>query len=192
MQVEPCQVFLSYSRNDRLVVEPIAKILRVTRSVIFRDEDSIPLGQQWESVIGESLMACHTVVVFWSTAASDSKAVAFEYSYGIQLKKDIVPVLLDDTPLEEVLQKYQYLDFREVVRSGKTAAIAAKTSAVAAIGWVPHISSILWSTTLLNLVLDIQTHGIGVEWNSETEAKVANMLSSRLDGIVTHVEKRDA
>ncbi|MGE0645659.1 MAG: toll/interleukin-1 receptor domain-containing protein [Nitrospira sp.] len=187
----PCNVFLSYSRHDRLVVEPIAKILRVTRSVIFRDEDSIPLGKRWESVIGASLISCHTVIVFWSTAASDSKAVASEYSRGIQLKKDIVPVLLDDTPLDEALAKYQCLDFREVVRSGQTAAIMIKTSAVVGTFYIPGIDSALWSAKLLKLLLDAQKDGIGVKWNKETETLVANMLSSRLDGTVDQVPDGD-
>lgn len=188
----PCHVFLSYSRHDRLVVEPIAKILRVTRSVIFRDEDSIPLGKRWESVIGESLIACHTVIVFWSTAASDSKAVASEYLRGIQLQKDIVPVLLDDTPLDEALARHQYLDFREVVRSGQTAAIMLKTSAGIVAGYLPGLGYALWSATLLKLLLDAQKHGIGVKWNGETEALVAKMLSSRLDGTVDQVPGDDA
>src|SRR4051812_9884686 len=115
-------VFISYSRLDKAVVAPIAGLLRVTDAAVFRGEESIPLGKKWDLVISESIQSCRTLLVFWSAAAADSKAVEAEYTMAIEALKDVVPVLIDDTPLTDRLSEYQAIDFRGVVQAGKNRA----------------------------------------------------------------------
>lgn len=178
---QSCDVFLSYSRLDRAVVAPIAKLLRVTHACVFRDEDSIPLGKRWDEVISEALTACHTVVVFWSVAAADSKAVAAEYTRALRLGKNIVPVLLDDTPVVKALARYQWLDFREFIQEGRELAIKAEVyAATAAVGWAP-LGQAAGTARLYRLLYKAQAEGFGVIWDEETERQIVSLLSSRLD-----------
>jgi hypothetical protein len=109
------QIFVSYSHADRDFVKPITDLIRVAGVRVFRDEDSIAPGKQWKLVISKSLTSCRTVLVFWSSNAARSKAVEGEYRRAVDRKKDVVPVLLDDTPLPEALSTYQWIDFRQAV-----------------------------------------------------------------------------
>jgi hypothetical protein len=51
-------------------------------------------------------------VVFWSANAAASDAVRYEYMHGATLKKDIAPILMDDTPMTPELSQFQAIDFR--------------------------------------------------------------------------------
>ena len=116
-QATDWQIFISYSHKDLSIVQPLAQLIRISGAAVFRDEDSIQPGKRWALVIAESLEACRTVVVFWSENASLSKAVEDEYRTGIEKRKDVVPVLLDDTVLPLALSEYQWIDMRDVVKS---------------------------------------------------------------------------
>ena len=105
-------VFISYSRSDRNIVAPIVELMRVTGIRVFRDEDSIAPGKRWRIMIAESLSAAKTAVVFWCAHSAGSDAVKLEYKTAIELNKDVVPILLDDTALNDELREYQWIDFR--------------------------------------------------------------------------------
>lgn len=93
-------VFVSYSRLDREIVVPLTQLMRITGGNVFRDEDSINFGKQWRVVVAESLASARTVLVFWSGNSATSEAVQVEYTQAIAQGKDIVPVVLDDSPLQ--------------------------------------------------------------------------------------------
>ncbi|BBL77490.1 toll/interleukin-1 receptor domain-containing protein [Methylomagnum ishizawai] len=105
-------VFISYSRMDRNIVAPITDLMRITGAKVFRDEDSILPGKKWKIIITESLNSARTVVVFWCGHSAQSDAVKFEYKTAIELNKDVVPILLDETVLSDELREYQWIDFR--------------------------------------------------------------------------------
>jgi hypothetical protein len=98
------------------VVVPLVAIMRSAGSHVFLDTDSIAPGKRWEDVIGTAIETCDQVMVFWCAHASQSDEVRKEYTYGLERKREICPVLLDDTGLSEPLQPFQWIDFRDVVR----------------------------------------------------------------------------
>jgi hypothetical protein len=108
-------VFVSYSRADRDLVGPITTVLRITAVSVFRDEDSITPGKKWADEISRAISSSAKVVVFWSLAASQSSAVADECSMAIGFEKDVVPVLLDGTPLSTRLQPYEWVDLQPMI-----------------------------------------------------------------------------
>lgn len=111
----PALVFISYSRADREVVAPLAELLRAGGAQVFRDEDNLTPGQPWQVVLTENLEAAQSVLVFWSGNAAQSLAVQQEYSTALSQGKDVVPVLLDDTPLVSELAAYHWVDLRSFV-----------------------------------------------------------------------------
>jgi uncharacterized protein YcfJ len=111
------KIFVSYSHADIHIVRPLTELIRVTGVGAFRDEDSIPKGARWQMVISDSIAYCKTLIVFWSARAAISEAMASEYNLAIHLHKDVVPVLLDGTPLNEALLEYQWIDLREILSS---------------------------------------------------------------------------
>jgi hypothetical protein len=55
------------------------------------------------------------VVIFWCDHASRSDEVAKEWKAAIEQQKDLLPLLLDATPLPSELGEFQWIDFRETV-----------------------------------------------------------------------------
>ena len=117
MSQKDWNIFISYSRKDREIVAPLTTLMRITGASVFRDEDCITPGKQWRVVLTESLSAARTVVVFWSENSAESGPVRDEFSSAIESEKDVVPVVLDDTPVNESLSDYQWLDFRPMIAS---------------------------------------------------------------------------
>jgi TIR domain len=115
MPSESTNVFVSYSHADFLLVSPVVKLLRVNKSLVFQDIDTIQPGKKWRGEIAKGLAESHLVVVFWCTHASQSKEVSKEWRAAIEQKKDLLPLLLDPTPLPPELAEFQWIDFRGTV-----------------------------------------------------------------------------
>jgi hypothetical protein len=65
--------------------------------------------------VDAALESAALVVVFWCVHSAASEQVRLEYERAVALRKEILPVLIDSTPLPDVLREYQYIDFRTVV-----------------------------------------------------------------------------
>lgn len=108
-------VFVSYSHADASLVAPVVKLLRVNKSLVFQDTDDIQPGKRWRSEIAKALAESHLVVVFWCDHASRSNEVSKEWKSAIEQEKDLLPLLLDATPLPPELGEFQWIDFRGMV-----------------------------------------------------------------------------
>jgi hypothetical protein len=106
------EIFASYSHRDARFVKPLVKFLQPTGAPVFRDEDSIPPGTKWAVRIAAAIQDCRLLYLFWCNHSASSDEVRKEYEQALALNKDIVPVLLDDTPLPEALREYQWVDLR--------------------------------------------------------------------------------
>jgi hypothetical protein len=115
MPSETTNVFVSYSHADASLVSPVVKLLRVNKSLVFQDADTIQPGKRWQGEIAKALAGSHLVVVFWCTHASRSNEVSREWQAAIGQKKDLLPLLLDTTPLPPELAEFQWIDFRGTV-----------------------------------------------------------------------------
>ncbi|MGH8729726.1 MAG: TIR domain-containing protein [Burkholderiales bacterium] len=71
--------------------------------------------KRWRSEIARGLAESHMVVVFWCDHASRSDEVSKEWNAAIEQKKDLLPLLLDATPLPPELGEFQWIDFRGTV-----------------------------------------------------------------------------
>jgi len=109
------EIFASYSHSDASFVKPMVQYLRPTGARVFRDKDNIPPGKKWAAVIASAIEGCRLMYVFWCRHSAASREVQKEYEKAIQLQKDILPVLLDDTPLPKALADYQWVDLRVVI-----------------------------------------------------------------------------
>jgi hypothetical protein len=108
MPGENINVFVSYSHADASLVAPVVKLLQVNKSLVFQDIDSIAPGKRWRSEIARGLEQSHLVVVFWCQHASHSDEVAKEWQAAIAQNKDLLPLLLDATPLPGPLGEFQW------------------------------------------------------------------------------------
>ena len=100
-------VFLSYSREDLLLVEQLeAHLENHPEIAIWRDQERIYGGQKWPKVLGEAIADRDVFLLAWSKHSSVSHFVEFEWCTAIALKKTIIPCLLDDTPLAPSLKTF--------------------------------------------------------------------------------------
>ena len=105
-------IFVSYSHADTDIVEPLVRMLRGLGSNIFRDIEQVELARRWQPEIAKAIASSRTCLVFWSSSAADSAHVAKEYKSALAGGKDVIPVLLDSTPLSSELNPLQGLDFK--------------------------------------------------------------------------------
>jgi LPXTG-motif cell wall-anchored protein len=115
MPAQSIKVFVSYSRDDESLVAPVVRLLRVNTSYVFQDVDGIRPGKRWREEIARGIAEADLVVVFWCSHAWQSVAVSEEWSAAIEQKKDLLPLLLDATPLPQAMSEFQYIDFRGTV-----------------------------------------------------------------------------
>lgn len=108
------QVFVSYSTQDAKIISTIVKLLRAVRDYVFYAPDSIKAGSVWTREISRSIRASEIVFVFWCVHSAASREVEAEYKYAIEQGRPVVPVILDETPLPDVLSQYQGIDFRDL------------------------------------------------------------------------------
>ena len=110
-------VFLSYSREDLLLVEQLeAHLENHPEIVIWRDQEKIYGGQKWPKVLGEAIADQDVVLLAWSKNSAASHFVEFEWTTAIALKKKIVPCLLDNTALPSSLTATQGLPVDNIQR----------------------------------------------------------------------------
>ncbi len=115
MPSQSTNVFVSYSHADVSLVAPVVQLLRVNKSLVFQDVDGIQPGKRWRNEIANALSQSHLVVVFWCDHARRSDEVSKEWNAAIEQEKDLLPVLLDATPLPSSLDEFQWIDFRGTV-----------------------------------------------------------------------------
>jgi hypothetical protein len=115
MSGDSTNVFVSYSHADASLVGPVVKLLRINSTFVFQDIDHIRPGKKWRSEITRALNEAQLVVVFWCDHASKSIEVSNEWKEAIKQEKDLLPLLLDETPLPFELSQFQWIDFRGTV-----------------------------------------------------------------------------
>src|SRR3954464_2488761 len=101
------KLFLSYSRKDKNIVSTIVKLLRIPSQTVFLDTDSINPGNKWMAEIDRAIARCEYFVLIWCSHSSTSTQVDREWKVAHSCGKKIVPVVLDETPLCNVLSQYE-------------------------------------------------------------------------------------
>jgi len=114
----PSNIFISYSHVDSALVVPVVGLLRASKALVFRDADSIRPGKRWSQEIITAISEASVVVVFWCQHAKNSQEVEKEFLAAITQGKDVLPLLLDETPLPSNLAAFQYIDFRAAFGKG--------------------------------------------------------------------------
>jgi hypothetical protein len=113
------RIFVSYSHQDAALVTPVVRLLRSTSDFVFHDTDSIKPGSRWRGALADAIRDANLVIVFWCLHANESSEVEKEYLAAIEAAKNILPVLLDSTPVPPALGEFQWVDFRQLVQHGR-------------------------------------------------------------------------
>ncbi len=94
------KLFISYSRRDALLLDPLlADLGRAGHEVLI--DRRIPGGQLWWDEIIENLRRCDALIFVVSPYAIESKACRLELAYGVgDLRKPLLPVMLRETNID--------------------------------------------------------------------------------------------
>jgi hypothetical protein len=110
----PAIIFISYSHQDAQLVEPTVSILRGIADHVFQDVAIRP-GKVWKKELEDALRSANLVVLFWCHHSATSDEVRKEIDVAMKAGKDVLPVLLDETPLPPRLAAFQRVDFRKAM-----------------------------------------------------------------------------
>ena len=122
-------VFISYSRLDRVAADHLANVLRAHRSkpAVFQDTLEIDGGASWQQKMWEALEASHKIVALYSPAYLASKVCQEEYAIARLREQEagniLVPIYLVTTKLPAYIRILNYTDCRESDRDLLSAAI---------------------------------------------------------------------
>jgi len=99
-------VFLSYARTNLAVAEQLEGQLTALGLNVWRDQEQLRTGTRWPKVLGEAIAARDAFLLLWSADSAKSNFVELEWTTALALKKPILPVLIDQTPLPPSLAAY--------------------------------------------------------------------------------------
>jgi hypothetical protein len=93
------KLFVSHSWQDKTISHRIAESMG-SGADIWLDVNQLKPGDTIQQRIDEALATRDVVILVWSAAAVQSKGVAAEIDTAVKLKLRLLPVLVDNTPVE--------------------------------------------------------------------------------------------
>lgn len=127
------RIFISYSSKTRNQVIALAGDLEMLGHQVWFDRE-LQGGQKWWDAILSAIAHCDHFIFALTNHALKSRPCELEYTYAYELRKPILPILMDAEVkiqlLPRVLQERQFVDY---TRADKTALLALNS----AIGGMP-------------------------------------------------------
>lgn len=106
-------IFVSYSPADNELVSAIVSLLCASNSALaYCDADSIRRSGRWREELETAISEANVVLVFWCHHSNTSYEVRKEFALALEQGKDVLPLLLDGTPLPSKLADRRSIDFR--------------------------------------------------------------------------------
>lgn len=94
-------IFISYSRKDGAIVQSVADRLKAEGYACWMDVNGIESGDVFKRVLVQAIKESKIVVFFSSANSNNTEWTVKEINIAVQLKKPIIPVLLDDTSYDD-------------------------------------------------------------------------------------------
>src|SRR5260370_8171668 len=110
-------VFLSHSSKDKAVVRPLAERLRADKLRVWFDEWEVRPGESLPAKIEEGLLRSRVLVLCMSASAFGSagaqlEARTFQFRDPGNKERRVVPLRLDEAPIEGFLAQLLYISWR--------------------------------------------------------------------------------
>lgn len=90
------QVFISYSRKDKEIVDGLKAFLEESKIPYWIDKDGIYSGENYKEVIVDAIDVSKVVLFVSSNNSNNSINVIREMGYAVRQQKTIIPLMLDD------------------------------------------------------------------------------------------------
>ena len=106
-------IFVSYSPEDsELVAAILSTLCASNRALVYCDAGSLRVRGRWREELAGAISEASVVLVFWCHHSNTSYEVRKEFALALEQGKDVLPLLLDGTPLPSKLADRRSIDFR--------------------------------------------------------------------------------
>lgn len=100
------RVFVSYSSKDTNLVNDIVELLRQLGISHWKAPEMIPVGSNYAREIPKAIKECEVFLLILSEASQVSIWIEKEIDMAVNCRKTIVPVKIDNTPLNDLYSFY--------------------------------------------------------------------------------------
>jgi hypothetical protein len=149
-------IFMSYSRREVGFVDQLTGRLEEEGFQVWLDYRSLIPGSPWKTQIEKGLDDSEVILLVVSKESMASKYVELEWRRVIQEDKRIILVILEAVDLPEVLEKYEWVDFRGNFEAGIRELVGQLEIPVQEEHPVPEtgfkVPRVVWWAFLLSLV----------------------------------------
>ncbi|MHB8625433.1 MAG: toll/interleukin-1 receptor domain-containing protein [Aggregatilineales bacterium] len=119
------KLFISYSRADMAIAMRLADDLAQQGYSLWLDVRSIPHGANWDNEVQRGLDESDVMLVLLSPSSSSSQNVADEWSYFIEKRKKILPLMIQPCEVPFRLSRRQRVDFTRSYDQGLSELVRA-------------------------------------------------------------------
>src|SRR5687768_3290646 len=113
LMADKSKIFLSYSRRDIQIATALTKDLEALGVNVWMDRHDISIGERWSAAIQKALEDSYAMVLVLSPDSMTSTNVEDEFTYFMDNRKPIVPVMVRPTKVHYQLHRLQWIDFTE-------------------------------------------------------------------------------
>ena len=99
-------VFISYSSMDSLIVAQVTRLLTDCNIAYWKAPEMIPAGSNYAREIPKAIRECEAFVLILSKASQHSIWVEKEVDVAICCRKRVIPIKIDNEPLNELYHFY--------------------------------------------------------------------------------------
>lgn len=100
------QVFISFCNSDEMKAKHIGKMLERNGVMLWKAPDMVPADVNHDEASQEAIKNCDTFIIILSRYSQKLDAIYEELSYAVSLEKNIVPVALDNNPLDDKFKDF--------------------------------------------------------------------------------------
>lgn len=109
-------VFISYSRKDRVIADEICNAFNQVGITYFIDRSGILSGEQYTETIIPAIKNARFILYLMSENSSESTWTWREISYAEKLGKRIIPIKIDNSPIsEQFLFEFPHLQIIDAI-----------------------------------------------------------------------------
>lgn len=124
------------------MVQPVVALLRAANPGAFLELDTLHPDNRWPERLVAALAEATTFIVFWSRHAAQSEAVNGEWKSALSAGKEVVSVLLDSTPVPDLLQACSSVEGKDLAamrryRAGRTTGLVCGLALLLAAAAIP-------------------------------------------------------
>lgn len=105
------RLFISYSHKDVAFVERLTETLSTAGVDFWIDVEKIYAGRRWYREVEQALDRCDVMLLIVTPNSMRSEHVENEWQYYLDVRKPVVPVILQAARMPFQLRRIQYVDF---------------------------------------------------------------------------------